>query len=141
MSREFLHLRDAIEALAKLHDYGISTFVSMAPIIPTLILNDLDQLFDKLKGAELSTISFGLLRFNGYEKSRQMFEERSGRKALEVMAGGQSVYQEVKEKAMSHGLDTTGSILSWDPGDSSIACHLSKVLQSRGNLFQIDNQL
>ncbi|HYB04919.1 MAG TPA: radical SAM protein, partial [Nitrososphaerales archaeon] len=111
-------LEKRIEALAKLHDHGIGTFVSMAPIIPALILNDLDQLFDRLKGAGLSTISFGLLRFNGYEKSRQMFEERSGKNLSEVMAAGQSVYQEVKAKAMSHGLDTTGSIFSWDPGNS-----------------------
>ena len=111
-------LERRIEALAKLHDHGIGTFVSMAPIIPALILNDLDQLFDRLKGAGLSTISFGLLRFNGYEKSRQMFEERSGKNLSEVMAAARSVYQEVKAKAMSHGLDTTGSIFSWDPGNS-----------------------
>ncbi len=134
-------LERRVEALAKLHDYGIRTFVSMAPIIPTLILNDLDQLFDKLKGAGLSTISFGLLRFNGYEKSRQMFEERSGRNVLEIMAGSQSVYQEVKAKAMSHGLETTGLILSWDPGDSSDRLSPIESFAKQGNLFQIDNQL
>jgi DNA repair photolyase len=128
-------LERRIEALAKLHDHGIRTFVSMAPIIPTLILSDLDQLFDKLKEAGLSTISFGLLRFNGYEKSRQMFEERSGRNTLEVMAGGLSVYQEVKAKAMNHGLDTTGSILSWDPDNSSDSMSSIESYAKQGEPF------
>jgi DNA repair photolyase len=102
-----------IEAISKLHDHGISTWVSMAPIIPSLILSDLDLLFDKLKDAGLATISFGLLRFNGYEKSRQMFEERSGKTSEEVMEGGRSVYQEIKAKAVGHGLDITGYSLVW----------------------------
>ena len=102
-----------IEALSKLRDRGISTWVSMAPIIPSLILSDLDLLFDKLRDAGLSTISFGLLRFNGYEKSRQMFEDRSGKTSEEVMKGGRSVYQEIQARAVRHGLDVTGSSLVW----------------------------
>jgi DNA repair photolyase len=112
-------LERRIEALAKLHDEGVKTFVSMAPIIPALILSDLDDLFDKLCDAGLSTISFGLLRFNGYEESRKMFEERSGKSSSEVMENGRSVYQEVKQKAAAHGLDISGSVLSWNPGEGS----------------------
>ncbi len=112
-------LERRIGALSKLHDCGIKTFVSMAPIIPRLILMDLDLLFARLHEAGLSTISFGLLRFNGYEKSREMFEQRSGQSSEEVMDGGRSVYQEVKRRAADHGLDITGSVLSWSPSEDS----------------------
>lgn len=104
-----------LEALSRLHDCGITTWVSMAPIIPSLILTDLDWLFKKFREAHVSTVTLGLLRFNGYEKSKEMFESRSGKSALEVMENGRSIYQEIKAKAESYGLDVSGSRLSWRP--------------------------
>jgi DNA repair photolyase len=105
-----------VAALSELHDRGIVTWVSMAPIVPTQVLGGVDSLFEKLRAAGVSTVTMGLLRFNGYEKSRQMFEERSGKLASEVMEGGSGVYEQIKAKASSAGLDTSGSPLSWKPG-------------------------
>lgn len=108
-----------LEALVRLHDCGIKTWVSMAPIIPSLVLTNLDWLFQKMKDAYVSTVTMGLLRFNGYEKSQEMFEERSGKTATEVMENGPSVYKEIVAKAESFGFDTSGSCLTWKPKDNS----------------------
>jgi DNA repair photolyase len=111
-----------IEALSKLHDAGIKTWVSMAPIIPTQILLNVDSLFSRLREARVSSVTMGLLRFNGYEKSKEMFEERSGKKHNEVMEGGRSIYDDLKEKAKAFGLDTSGSSLSWeDKNEESVS--------------------
>ena len=107
-----------LDALCKLHDKGIQTWVSMAPVVPTLILTDLDRLFQSFHDAGISALTVGLLRFNGYQKSQEMFEKRSGRSAGEVMEGGREIRQNILAKAQSYGLDTSGSSLSWDPPES-----------------------
>jgi hypothetical protein len=58
-------------------------------------------------------VTMGLLRFNGYEESRKMFEERSGKTSAEAMEGGRSVFEEIKAKVHSFGLDTSGASLVW----------------------------
>lgn len=108
-----------LDALERLHDFGIKTWVSMAPIVPGLVLTDLDGLFKRMKRAHVSTVTMGLLRFNGYENSRKMFEERSGKSAEQVMQNGESVHKEIVAKAQSFGLDTSGSSLSWKQEDNS----------------------
>jgi DNA repair photolyase len=104
-----------LETLVELRDLGITTWVSMAPLVPKLILNDLDQLFRRLKEAKVSTVRVGLLRFVGYEKSKQMFEERSGQRVENLTEGGSTVHQQVIDKAKEYGLDTSGLSLSWYP--------------------------
>jgi DNA repair photolyase len=111
-------VENRVQALCRLRDCGITTWVSMAPIIPNLLVTDLDWLFPKLKDARVSAVTMGLLRFNGYEKSRQMFEERSGETVDRAMEGGTSVYREIASRAKSWGLDTSGVSLVWT-GDSS----------------------
>jgi len=112
-------LEKRIEALSKLHDKGITTWVSMAPIIPKLLLTDLDQLFQRLKNVNVSALTLGLLRFNGYEESKKMFEERSGKTATDMMEDGKSIYQDIRSRAESYGLDVSGESLSWKPTEIS----------------------
>jgi DNA repair photolyase len=102
-----------LQALYTLRDNGIKTWISMAPIIPSLVLTNLDWLFGRLQEAEISALGLGLLRFNGYEKSKEMFEERTGKTVPEVMSDGATVYQEISAKAKSYGLDTSGDSLAW----------------------------
>jgi DNA repair photolyase len=119
-------LKKRLEALAELRDFGITTWVSIAPLVPKLILTDLDQLFGSLKEAEVSSVTVGLLRFAGYEQSKRMFEERSGQNVEELIEGGSTVRQQVISKATEHGLDTSGSSLSWSPGDDKEAPTLDR---------------
>jgi DNA repair photolyase len=110
-----------LEALRKLNAAGIKTWVSLAPIIPSVITENLDWLFSELKRANISGISFGLLRFIGYEASRVMFEERSGITSAEALAGSSKVMEKVHELAEKYKLDTSCSSLRWqnqeDPKD------------------------
>ncbi len=122
-------LEKRLEALAELRDFGITTWVSMAPLIPKLILTDLDSLFRSLKEVEVSSVTVGLLRFVGYEQSKQMFEERSGQSAEKLMEGGSTVRQQVISKATEYGLDTSGSSLCWSPGDDDAAPTLDNFAQ------------
>jgi len=112
-------LEKRLEALAELHDFGITTWVSMAPLIPKLILTDLDQLFQRLKEVKISTVTIGVLRFVGYEQSKQMFEERSGHSVEKLMESGSTVRQRVVSKANEYGLDTSGWSLSWSPSEDN----------------------
>jgi DNA repair photolyase len=114
-------LEKRLEALKKLSDNGITTWVSMAPIIPKLILADLDLLFRRIKDAGVSTVTIGLLRFIGYEESKTMFEERSGMNAAEVMRGAAESRKLVVDKAREYGIDTTGKCLSWTDTRKNLA--------------------
>jgi DNA repair photolyase len=122
-------LEKRLEALTELHDFGITTWVSMAPVVPKLILTDLDQLFQNLKKAEVSSVAIGLLRFTGYEQSKQMFEERSGHDSERLIESGSFVRQQIVRKANEYGLDTSGSSLSWSPGGHDTAPNLDSFAQ------------
>jgi len=122
-------LEKRLEALAELHDFGITTWVSLAPLIPKLILTDLDQLFHRLKEVKVSTVTIGVLRFVGYEQSKQMFEERSGQCVEKLMEGSSTVRQLLVNKANEYGLDTSGSSLSWSPGEDNTALTLESFAQ------------
>jgi DNA repair photolyase len=104
-----------IDALKKLHDTGITTWVSLAPVVPQMVLTDFDWLFSELSRAGVSTVTPGALRFIGYEESRKMFEESVGQKSSDLMFGSADVIAKVKELASKHGLDATGSRLCWTP--------------------------
>jgi len=110
-------LEKRIDALAALEDAGIKTWVSMAPVIPQLILTDLDALFSKLRKAKVSTVTVGMLRFTGYEESKIMFESRSGKSAEEVSVGSKEAHSRIIEVANRYGMDTTGASLEWQASD------------------------
>jgi DNA repair photolyase len=121
-------LETRLDTLGKLSDNGITTWVSMAPIIPQLILTDMRALFQKIKNAGVSTVTLGVLRFIGYEESRIMFEERTGKTAREVLIDSQNVRQKLVDMAHDHGLDTTGACLSWTSREKE-----SKTLEHFGS--------
>lgn len=112
-------LQRRLDALRKLNEAGIQTWVSLAPIIPSVIVKELDRLFSELSNAKISGISLGLLRFIGYEASKIMFEERTGTSASEALVGSARVTKEVHELADKYGLDTSCSALSWRKQDDS----------------------
>ena len=87
-----------LDTLGKLSDNGITTWVSMAPIIPQLILTDMRCAVSKNQKCWSRTVTLGILRFIGYEESRIMFEERTGKSAHEVMESGQEVREQAKRE-------------------------------------------
>lgn len=101
-----------IETLRKLHESGIVTWVSMAPIVPQLMLDDVDCLLGKLKQVGVSHVVFGMLRFIGYEESRIMFETRTNRSSELASVGEGKVYERIRKLVEKYELSNK-SFLEW----------------------------
>ena len=118
LSRKFyepgvVSLSARIETLKKLHENGITTWVSMAPIVPQMILDHVGTLLGKLKAAGVSCVTVGMLRFIGYEESRIMFEERAKVRSANVMLGEGKINEEIVKLVSRHGLGGYEEILNW----------------------------
>jgi len=105
-----------IQTLQKLAEAGITTFVSLAPVIPGIIMVDLDQLFEALSGADVSYVSFGVLRFTGYEESKRMFEETAGMIAGEALVGRERVVAKLSEMVRRYGMKSRDVASGWNSG-------------------------
>lgn len=106
-------LERRIECLKRLSSEGIRTWVSLAPIIPQLVLTDLESLADKLADAGVSSVTAGLLRFQGYEESRAMFERATGKNSALMMEGGDATLEQVRELLRKHALDRSEEMFEW----------------------------
>jgi DNA repair photolyase len=84
-------LQRRIDTLRKLASAGVSTYVSLAPVIPGIMMVDLEGLFEELSAAGVKSVSYGILRFAGYEESKKMFEAASGKTAAEATEGRDDV--------------------------------------------------
>jgi DNA repair photolyase len=107
-------LQRRIETLRELSRAGISTWVSLAPVIPGLMMVDLENLFEELKDAGVSSVSFGILRFVGYEESRQMFEAAARLSTTEALEGRERVVSRLSELVWRYGMEPTGDE-EWRP--------------------------
>ena len=94
-----------VECLRKLSSVGIRTWVSMAPIIPRLILTDLEALIGRLREAGVSMVMPGLLRFEWYEESRRMFEGVTGEAWTNFLEDGGPTLHRIGELIKTYGLD------------------------------------
>jgi DNA repair photolyase len=93
-----------IETLKRLSEAGIQTFVSLAPVIPGIVMVDLDELFYDLREAGVSQVSFAILRFAGYEESRRMFEDASGVSFAEALVGSDELVARLSALVKSHDM-------------------------------------
>lgn len=106
-------LRRRIDTLKKLAASGIRTWVSLAPVIPGLMMVDLDRLFSDLGDARVGWVSFGVLRFTGYEESRAMFEAAAGMSLSQALAGREEVVAGLSMLVKRHGMEPRDEMESW----------------------------
>ncbi|MEM3711049.1 MAG: radical SAM protein [Thermoprotei archaeon] len=111
-------LERRIETLKHLSSEGITTWVSLSPIIPNLFMVDIHKLLKLLKDAGVAAIHTGVLRFEGYEASRKMFEEKTGVTYFGAVLGSHSVMRKVDELIRLYGFDTTTTIFTWRDNNS-----------------------
>ena len=111
-------LQRRIGTLKKLARVGIRTWVSLAPVVPRLMMVDLDRLFECLRDAGVSSVSFGVIRFTGYEESRRMFEEAARMSAAEALAGQEEVVSMLTEQVRRYGMEPTRDA-KWKPETSN----------------------
>jgi DNA repair photolyase len=104
-----------IDTLRKLADEGIPTWVSLAPVIPGFMMVNLDELFQELSNADVSSVSFGILKFAGYEESRRMFEAVAGRTTQEVLAGQEELTVRLTKLVRDYGMEPRERMPEWKP--------------------------
>jgi len=109
-------LQRRIDTLRKLSKGGISTWVSLAPVIPGIVLIDLDELFEELSSAGVSSVSFGVLRFAGYEESRLMFEETAAMRTSEALLGREQIIAKLSKLVRQYSMVPKDESLEWRPG-------------------------
>jgi DNA repair photolyase len=109
-------LQRRIATLKELARAGITTWVSLAPVIPGLMMVDLDRLFADLDDANVGWVTFGVVRFEGYEESEAMFEAAAGMSASQALAGREAVVARLSRLVRSHGMDTKDEMEEWKPG-------------------------
>ena len=108
-------LERRIESLSRLNGAGIKTWVSMAPLIPSLMHIDLRSVMEALRGAGVSAISARILRFQDYPESREMFEKTIGGSSADSTLGGEKIIAEVKELIDEYGFEDVATVLNWQP--------------------------
>lgn len=107
-------LERRIDTLRKLGEAGITTWVSLAPVVPGIITVDFDRLFQDLSSAGVSSVSFGILRFLGYEESRELFEQVARMTAAQALAGREEVVSRLSVLVREYGMEAADG-LSWKP--------------------------
>ena len=108
-------LKRRIDTLKKLAEAGITTWVSLAPVIPGIMMVDLERLFEDLRDAGVSAVSFGILRFAGYEESRKMFEEAARMSATEALVGREDTTARLSNLIKRFGMEWKTDASWWTP--------------------------
>jgi len=108
-------LQRRIDTLRKLSKTGISTWVSLAPVIPGIVLIDLDELFEELSSAGVSSVSFGILRFEGYEESRLMFEAAAAMRTKDALAGREQIIAKLSKLVRQYSMVPKDEMPEWEP--------------------------
>lgn len=97
-----------VETLRALSEAGIRTWVSLAPVVPGIVLVDLERLFADLRDAGVSSVSFGILRFKGYEVSKAMFEESTGLMMEDALRGADEMVRRLTGLVRDYGMEAPG---------------------------------
>jgi DNA repair photolyase len=107
-------VRRRIDTLKNLARAGISTWVSLAPVVPAIMMVDLDELFEELSEARVSHVSFGILRFTGYEESKKMFEGAAGMATADALTGREDVVARLYDLVRRYGMEPADG-MEWKP--------------------------
>ena len=103
-----------IRTLRSLSEAGIQTWVSMAPVIPGIMLFDLEDMLGKLRDAGVRAVTPGLLRFQGYSTSKEMFESATGMTAGEALESGEEVITRFRESVARAGFEKPEDFFRWE---------------------------
>lgn len=112
-------LERRLETLRALHEAGIETWVSMAPVVPGIMTVEIEELLAKMWKAGVRAVASGLLRFQGYDASREMFERSTGLSSETVLATGEETMERVREAIAGFGFEESHDFFAWeDPSKS-----------------------
>ena len=104
-----------IDTLRRLNGAGITTYVSLAPVIPGIVMVDFDRLFRDLRDAGVSSVHLGVLTFSGYEESRRMFEGAAGMTTGEALVGRDELVAKLSGLIRNHSMEPKDDRAGWEP--------------------------
>ena len=134
-------LQRRVDTLRSLSAAGMRTWVSLAPVIPGLVMVDLDRLFEDLCEAGVSWVSFGVLRFTGYEESRKMFEKATGMRTEEALAGRDELVSRLTSLVRRYGMEAKDYASGWKPERDSLPLESFGVAEGEGDQFHLTRGL
>ena len=116
-----------LETLRALADAGIRTWVSLAPVVPGIVTVEVEGLLSRLRDAGVEAVTPGLLRFQGYDVSREMFERSTGVKAETALEAGEETIARVREAVSRAGFRAPSEFFKWKrppapPGLDGFVC-------------------
>jgi DNA repair photolyase len=107
-------LERRLQTLRALKRAGIMTWVSLAPILPGISTVEIKKLVSMLKEIGVDTVTPGLLRFQGYRASKEMFETSTGLLAENVMLNAEEAISEAREAIATEGFMEPEKFFQWD---------------------------
>jgi DNA repair photolyase len=107
-------LERRVETLRALADAGIRTFVSLAPVVPGIVTVEVEGLLSRLRGAGVEAVTPGLLRFQGYDASKKMFERSTGVDAETALEASEETIAGVREAVSRAGFKSPGDFFRWE---------------------------
>ena len=75
----------------------------------------MDELFEELSSAGVSSVSFGVLRFAGYEESRLMFEAAAAMGTNEALAGREQIIAKLSKLVRQYSMVPRNEMQEWRP--------------------------
>lgn len=105
-------LERRVDTLRRLGEAGIATWVSLAPVIPGIVMVDFDKLFENLSRAGVSTVSFGILRFTAHEGSRELFEKTAAMSTSDALVGREATVSRLASLVRRYGMEPAVD-MSW----------------------------
>jgi DNA repair photolyase len=106
-------LERRLETLRALGKGGVRTWVSLAPLVPGIVTTKLEELISRIRDAGVSCVTTGLLRFQGYGESKEMFERSTGMSSEVAMAGGAEVLATAKLAISERGFEDPEEFFDW----------------------------
>jgi DNA repair photolyase len=112
-------LERRLETLRALADAGIETWVSLAPVVPGIVTVEVEGLLSRLRAAGVGAVTPGLLRFQGYDVSREMFERSTGIDAAVALEAGEETIARVREAVLRAGFKAPSEFFRWERARAS----------------------
>jgi DNA repair photolyase len=107
-------LERRLETLRALADAGVATWVSLAPVVPGIVTVEVEGLLSRLREAGVQAVAPGLLRLQGYDVSREMFERTTGIEAETALKAGQETIAGVRDAISRAGFKAPSDFFRWE---------------------------
>lgn len=111
-----------METLRQLDRAGLQPWVSFAPVIPGVADVEIERSLRMMRESGVRCVTTGLLRFQGYEASRENFELSTGMQAEEVLRRGEETAAYVRGAIAREGFTPPEEFFMWEDDGQAPEC-------------------